>query len=361
MTNERRDGRRSAESRAHLRHYPSWEQIAAASQLAHVAKLDSHAELRRAFRDDRARQRFLERLRWPDGFVCWRCGCEHPPVRAEGGLLCCGGCGFGEPIIAGCVLEHAELSLGHWFDLLWVLAAGALPDAGRLARLLHIEPAKTQRVLASVRALLSETESQPLEGLVELDARAMEVAGRHIIALVAAERRPGGRVRVRHSSSIAAPVVRAFVIDAVYPGTTVVTDCWSGYVELASSYHHALSDTDLGGSDMRAVSEAGAALRRWLLQHSTGPAAALQHAFDAFCVHHNNAHLTRGELFAHLARAAIRTAPPPRGKRRRSGVRAREREAEQEQQGDRQGERHEKREPDAVGGSARQHSAKASR
>jgi hypothetical protein len=323
MTNGRQDKRRSAEVQAHLRHYPSWEQIATASQLAHVAKIDSRGELRRAFRDDRARYRFLERLRFPDGFVCWRCGSEGSPVRGEPGLLCCNGCGLSERITAGTVLEDAGLSLPLWFDALWTITADEPPSIAQLTAAMGQDCPRVQRLLSCVRALLAEAESTPLEGVVELDGRVLDGAGRHAIALLAAERRAGGRVRVRHSTSVAAPVVRAFVVDAITPGSMVVTDCWSGYVGLPSSYHHQLSNADLAGADMRAVRDASAALRSWLAQRASPRPAELQHAFDAFCLHRNNATLTRGELFAQLARFALNTCPPPHGKRRRSGVRAR--------------------------------------
>ena len=46
------------------------------------------------FATDELCQRYLERLRWPHGFVCTKCGKSAPPYRANRMRLMCRVCKF---------------------------------------------------------------------------------------------------------------------------------------------------------------------------------------------------------------------------------------------------------------------------
>jgi len=77
-------------------------------------------ELLAWFPNDGACLRFLERLRWGDGFVCRFCGTAEGGWWQMGdGLRCCAACRSETSVTAGTIFAGTRTPLVSWFAAVW--------------------------------------------------------------------------------------------------------------------------------------------------------------------------------------------------------------------------------------------------
>ena len=75
-------------------------------------------EFQRVFPDDAACARYLETMRWPDGFSCPKCGLIEEPYRfatRSSVVLRCRGCKVNTSLTAGTVMQSSHTPLSTWF------------------------------------------------------------------------------------------------------------------------------------------------------------------------------------------------------------------------------------------------------
>jgi hypothetical protein len=75
-------------------------------------------EFQRVFPDDAACAAHLESARWPDGFVCARCGLQDEPYRFEtrsSVVFRCKGCKKNTSLTAGTIMQSSHAPLPVWF------------------------------------------------------------------------------------------------------------------------------------------------------------------------------------------------------------------------------------------------------
>ena len=75
------------------------------------------------FPDNAACLRYLEKLRWPDGFVCPRCGGMDEPYRAQRARLMCRACDYQGTVTAGTVFAKTRTPLRSWFAGVWYVTS----------------------------------------------------------------------------------------------------------------------------------------------------------------------------------------------------------------------------------------------
>lgn len=224
-------------------------------------------EFQRAFPDEQACIRHLERLRWPQGFWCLHCGKPGDPyrVRTRPTVLICRGCRTETRLTAGTVMHRTRTPLLTWF---WgaYLATTQTPglSAVQFQRQLGITRYETAfQILHRLRAAMVRPGRDHIGGSgphVEVDETYVggrtrgEGRGRTRKSLVAAAvevrvldkpRRKGkrqfyaGRLRLARVPDRGKSSLEAFVKAAVRKGTTVVTDAWTGYDDLPGlGYEH---------------------------------------------------------------------------------------------------------------------------
>src|SRR5208283_4204420 len=64
---------------------------------------------------------YLERLRWPHGFVCPNCGSMTPPYRASRIRLMCKDCRHQGTVTAGTIFDKTRTPLRVWLAAAWYL------------------------------------------------------------------------------------------------------------------------------------------------------------------------------------------------------------------------------------------------
>jgi hypothetical protein len=75
-------------------------------------------EFQRVFPDDGACAKYLEAMRWPDGFACGECGLAGEPYRfptRSSVVLRCRGCKHNTSLTAGTVMQSTHMPLSTWF------------------------------------------------------------------------------------------------------------------------------------------------------------------------------------------------------------------------------------------------------
>lgn len=118
-------------------------------------------------------ERALERLRWPAGFTCPRCGDgRHCRVQHEGRqLFQCGACRLQTSLTAGTLMDSTKLPLRVWFLAMYLIsqaktglsALALMRDLGVSYRSAWLMHQKIMRAMAACDA------AQPLSGCVQID------------------------------------------------------------------------------------------------------------------------------------------------------------------------------------------------
>ncbi|MGO8906443.1 MAG: IS1595 family transposase [Solirubrobacteraceae bacterium] len=186
---------------------------------------------------------YLEWLRWPDGFVCPVCS-HVGGWRLADSRFKCSGCGERTSSTAGTIFDRTRTPLTVWFTACWLFATQKDGiSALSLKRSLEIGSYQTAwAMLHRLRSVLVRPGRERLRGTVEVDEtyiggeelglRGGRQKGKKALVGVAVERvepRGFGRCRMAPLVDASADSLRAFLLDNVEPGATVVTDGWQPY------------------------------------------------------------------------------------------------------------------------------------
>lgn len=119
---------------------------------------------------------YLERLRWPDGVTCVRCGADRgiSRIRARGQFEC-DACRYQFSVRVGTVFHDSHLPLWKWFLAVYVMGTSRRPvSASRLRETLGVSYKTAWFLCHRIRAALQEdgTDSpgRPDGGAPEADA-----------------------------------------------------------------------------------------------------------------------------------------------------------------------------------------------
>jgi transposase-like protein len=281
------------------------------------------------FPDEAACREFLERLRWPKGFVCPACGRGGPDWRMESGLHLCPGCRRQVSVTAGTLFEKTRKPLRQWFLAVWEIASAKYgASALGMQRVLGLRSYETAWAwLHKLRRAMVRPGRDQLSGAVEVDetyvggteegVHGRETHDKAIVAVAAEVRgRAIGRIRLRVVPDVAAGSLLPFVEQSIAPGSVVVTDGWSGYEGLSGiGYQHRIYNLRRSGKQahelLPRVHRVASLLKRWLLGTHQGAASTehLPYYLDEFTFRFNRRTArARGLLFYRLLEQAVRTA-----------------------------------------------------
>ena len=66
---------------------------------------------------------YLFKIRWPDGFVCPKCGTKSDPWPTGRGLLMCSSCGHQATVRAGTIFHRSRMPPKVWYAAMWFVCA----------------------------------------------------------------------------------------------------------------------------------------------------------------------------------------------------------------------------------------------
>ncbi len=217
------------------------------------------------YRDEQACVLALADRRWPEGFVCARCGHRRSyrhKVRAR--VFECAACGHQESVTAGTIFHRTRTPLPKWFLAAWWMGRDKRGvSALFLARELELRYETAWLMAHKLRHALVERPEFALDGLVEVDESyyggrgKAESRGRGLanpnksLLVMAVEKLPvepgkgikgsgfvAGRARLAILSGANAEQLGGFVRAAVKPGSRLLTDDFKSYAGLGDAYWH---------------------------------------------------------------------------------------------------------------------------
>lgn len=285
-------------------------------------------ELEKRFSTEAACRAYLFALRWPDGWVCPRCGSRRGWVLRRA-VWRCAGCRYEGSVTAGTVFQDSHLPLTTWFRAMWQVASQKQGvSALGLQRVLGLGSYKTAwALLHKLRRAMVRPGRERLRGVVEVDetywgAEEEGVIGRltHEKALIivgAEEDGPGiGRIRLRRIPDLSKRSLHGFIGQAVEPGSTVRTDGLNAYLGLEAYVHdrQVQRKAGIGEHLLPRVHRVVSLLKRWLLGTHQGAVGHehLDSYLDEFTFRFNRrTSASRGKLFYRLAQQAVQVEPAP--------------------------------------------------
>ena len=284
-------------------------------------------EFENRFNTEEACRDYLFLLRWPNGFICPKCGNTKAwAVRTV--LFECSKCHYQTSVIAGTIFQDTRKPLTMWFRAIWwVTSQKNGTSALGLQRILGLKSYQTAWTwLHKLRTAMLRPGRDKLSGYVELDETYL-VSGdnrkqgrgaeeKSLIAVaVEIKDKLMGRIRLSQINDASSDSLHSFTIESIERGSTLHTDGWSGYSGIESlGYTHTI--TKIKGrkaSDLLPhVHIVVSLLKRWILGIHQGSISKkhVGYYLDEFTFRFNRKTSSyRGKLFYRLLENAVLIGP----------------------------------------------------
>ncbi len=216
-------------------------------------------EFNQRFSNEESCLQFLIQSRWPDGFICPRCGHNEYYWKEARKLLQCKKCGHQTSVTAGTIMHRSKMPLPLWFQAAYQVTTSTPGKSAlqfqRQVELRRYETAFT--MLHKLRAAMVRNGRDTLSGLVEVDETYIggEEAGKpgrgasgKVIVAGAVEVRDkhAGRVRLMVIPDVTQITLTEFVKSNVVADSIIRTDDWIGYDKLPENgYQHIIASDEL--------------------------------------------------------------------------------------------------------------------
>ncbi len=279
---------------------------------------------------------YLERLRWPAGFICPSCNAVQDAYRSSRGRLICRACRFQSSVIAGTIFDKTRTPLRVWLASAWYVTNqkhGA--NALGLQRVLGLGSYQTAwTMLHRFRQAMVRPGRELLKGAVEIDETYLAITDREssadrnvkkcrtnkILVAIAVEildPKGFGRIRLSRIQDDSASSIEPFVLSCIEAGAKVCTDGSAAYRNLQDLGYEHRRNVMMGAEQPAHVSMAGvhrvaSLLKRWVLgtHHGAVQPGHLDAYLNEFVFRFNRrTSASRGLLFYRLLQQAVKTDP----------------------------------------------------
>jgi transposase-like protein len=286
-------------------------------------------EFETRFASEEACRRYLVELRWPEGFVCPRCGHGKAWLTSRG-LYHCAGCHRQTSVTAGTIFQDTRKPLRLWFRAMWHVTSqkyGA--SALGLQRVLGLGSYETAWTwLHKLRRAMVRPGRDRLTSVIEVDEtyvggahagkRGRGAAGKALVVVAVQQEGSGiGRIRLRRVPDASFRSLCGAVQEAVEPGQVICTDGLYAYGGLAAlGYDHQVvrEEGEVGSRPLPRVHRVASLLKRWMLGTHQGAIrpSHLDYYLDEFTFRFNRrTSRSRGKLFHRLVQQAVAVDPLP--------------------------------------------------
>lgn len=280
--------------------------------MAHAQRI-TFAEYRSRFATEADCREYLFQIRFPEGFVCPKCGCtEYYPIRTR--HICqCKNCRKQTSVTAGTVMHRTHLPLTVWFWAIYLCATDKRGiSAVALSGQLCISYESAWYLLKRIRSAIGDRDQNyQLSGLVEMD-EAYLGGPRHggkrgrgteqPKMAVAMSKTKSGKPLYLHLQMIPdvkTTTLQSFVDTHLKPGATVECDGYQSYHGLKNVECTAKKFTT---GDLKWLHTAISNFKAFLLGTYHGRCQDYQLYLNEFCFRFNRRGM-RSELFSRLTRA----------------------------------------------------------
>jgi transposase-like protein len=269
-------------------------------------------EFQSSFATEEACQKYLAACRWPDGFLCPRCGARKTYELMKLRRWQCAGCRYQASLTAGTILHNTKTPLTIWFWAAYLMTTDKRGVSALLfQRQLGLNRYETAwMMLHKFRRAMVNSTREPLWGEVEVDdtwvggsqtglrgSRQLKDR-KSALVLVAVERRgqATGRARMEVIPDFKSATLLGFLKQNVKPGTTVYTDGLKSFVGLEEACFKHMPRSQPVRTELRKgapsvvplADRAIGNLKQWLIgTHHGVSSEQLQVYLDEFVFRHN--------------------------------------------------------------------------
>ena len=222
----------------------------------------TYLDFQRMFPDENACIQYLEKMRWPSGFVCANCSTKGEPFRfaARPKVLKCRSCHQDSSITAGTVMHRSKINIHIWFWTAYLMATQKPGvSALELQKRLGIKSYETAfQLLHKLRAAMVRPDRDKIGSEWPLELDIVFVGGRYksgiqgktnqTPVIIAVEirhkevrnaktkkiikRALAGRIRLQSLSDKSAASVNPFVRENISPQAIIVSDDGTEFTNL---------------------------------------------------------------------------------------------------------------------------------
>lgn len=295
------------------------------------------AEFIKRFDSEEACLRYLESVRWSNGFVCPHCGTVGDYWRMGDGLMRCRACRKRTSVTAGTIFDKTRYPLRVWFHVMWhvvsqkngvsalglkrELGFGSYQTAWAWMHKLRRAMARSGRGMIGGPGVVVEVDETFIGGVKTAKVKGRSPLGKAIVVVAVESReRDAGRVRLARVANTKAETLHDFILDNVARGSILHTDAFSGYNGISRyGYNHTVINMSSAEAldahvTMPHAHRVASLLKRWLLGTHQGGMSREQ--LDYYCdeyVFRFNRRTSRscGLLFRRLIEGAVTTEPHP--------------------------------------------------
>ncbi|MBR0600064.1 IS1595 family transposase [Sinanaerobacter chloroacetimidivorans] len=280
----------------------------------------SFADFQKRFNSEDACREYLYKLRWPNRFICPKCGgvdCYHIIRRNK---YQCAQCRYQASVTSGTVMHKSKLSLQTWFWAIYLVSRDKRGySATQLEAELNIAYSSAWYLLHRIRSAMAERDSEyMLSAIVELDDTyfgAPTEGGKRgrgtekTKVMVAVSKTKNGKpdyLKMKIIDNLRGETVGDFAKAFIVKGSTVQSDTYRSYQKpLADDFEHQFEVFDSNSDTLKwlhtLVGNAKAFVNGTF--HGLGD-KHLQSYLDEFCYRFNRRDF-RNQIFPRLLCAVV--------------------------------------------------------
>lgn len=279
-------------------------------------------EFGKRFPNDQACLDYLANLKWPDGFLCERCGNTRYCSGSKSYSRQCTKCKYQASPTSGTLFHKVKFPLLKAFYIIYYMSTSKKGIAStELSRKLALRQKTCWLFQQKVMQAMSSSGKHPLEGMVEVDETVVGGEEKHtrgrqnkhkkLLAVVIERKGKGisrmyGRVIPDGSSGSLKSLFEAHISSQA----AIRTDGWTGYKPLKKDFPNLIQDkSGTKGENFREMHRAIMMFKAWLrgVHHSV---KNLQAYVDEYTYRFNRSFM-KENIFDNLLDRMMKTQPAP--------------------------------------------------
>ena len=213
----------------------------------------SFFEFTKRFNSEEACREHLFALRWPDGFICPKCGNDAYYKIEKRHLYQCKACKHQTTVTAGTIMDKTHIKLEKWFWAIYLVSTDKRGHSAKaLERELNIGYKSAWYLLQRIRtAMMQQEYNQILSGIAEVDDAFFGAAddngkrGRGtgktqvVVGLTLTEKENPGYLKMEVVKDLTSDTVAAFAEANIESGSTISTDAYRSFNQFKrNGYDH---------------------------------------------------------------------------------------------------------------------------
>lgn len=239
---------------------------------------------------------YLAKARWPEGFICPKCGSQRH-CQLSNGLYQCAECRRQTSVTAGTFMHRSRLPLKIWFLAFYFVTQDKRSiSATQLAFTIGVNYKTAWLMLKRIRAAMGNRDaSHMLSGVVEFDdcyiggptvgkKRGRGTEKSKVFVALSVKNGCPEYVKMGVTENIRKGSVKAFAESSIVPGSTILSDACRSYIPALTDYDHQYEKYDPKSGNLRWLHTIISNAKAFILGTYHGlPKQNLQAYLDEFC------------------------------------------------------------------------------